>query len=688
MRRGARSRATRRQEAATAKFRLSTGQIARAVHIAPHGGSARRPRRADRAPSSRRRPAGLELRAQRARHSVAPGRGWDELVLPERQLAVLRSISSYLRHRDRVLGDWGFERRSRAARASASCSRARAGRARRWRPGCRRRARAASSSRVDLATVVSKYVGETEQNLERSSRPPRGPTRSSSSTRPTLSSAGAPKVSDSARPLREPRGRLPPAAPGGVRRRGHPGHQPQAERRRRLHAPPRLRRRVPASPTPPTAGASGTWSSPTRAGRPATSTSPSSATASSSRRLDPQLLAGGDVRSGVVVPVAAMAHFVRAIAAEYGKLGRLTVEAGSSRTRDAARHRGKRHARARPRARARAGRGTRPDRITDRGAVSEHERLAKVREKRPAKVRETPRASGLSAAFRASRPDRSPSTTLQHLDRARRSRRARPGSHRGGGRSSARARTAAPAAAVARDRAGERHAADVPRRRHADNVRTLGRMRSSPAHVGCSLRRSGRECPGSSSSSARGAGAACPGRRSRYSASARRDPEEEIPGAATGASPRRSGRQASARKWPRPQGTGEQGYTSLRQEPDGASRLTSLTTRSPRSRATARSPTADPGLTHRDHGEDPDDQHDHQHLDELNPSSSVAHDARPSSRSAPPRGRWPTHTHPAGECLNDGRLLRAPHCRRSSADQARPPVLLLGAPRRASTCPK
>ena len=39
---------------------------------------------------------------------LAPHRNCD-LVLPERQLDLLRSISAYLRHRDQVLSEWGYE---------------------------------------------------------------------------------------------------------------------------------------------------------------------------------------------------------------------------------------------------------------------------------------------------------------------------------------------------------------------------------------------------------------------------------------------------------------------------------------------------------------------------------------------------------------------------------------------------
>ena len=69
-------------------------------------------------------PDDLDLGARQASSSrlgdlatrLAPGYGWDDLVLPERQLDLLHSITAYLRHRDRVLSDWGYERDGRRGR--------------------------------------------------------------------------------------------------------------------------------------------------------------------------------------------------------------------------------------------------------------------------------------------------------------------------------------------------------------------------------------------------------------------------------------------------------------------------------------------------------------------------------------------------------------------------------------------
>ena len=98
---------------------------------------------------------------------LAPDCAWDELVLPERQLEQLRSIAAHLRHRDQVLTEWGFER---AASGRLGLSVLFAGES---GTGKTMAARVLAADlglelfAVNLASVVSKFVGETEQNLER-----------------------------------------------------------------------------------------------------------------------------------------------------------------------------------------------------------------------------------------------------------------------------------------------------------------------------------------------------------------------------------------------------------------------------------------------------------------------------------------------------------------------------------------
>ena len=98
-------------EEVAAKFRLSIGQIADAAEAARLAARARgageveRRRTSTWARGRRRRPGSASSPSR-----LEPAYGWDDLVLAERPLEVLRSISAYLRHRDLVLFEWGYER--------------------------------------------------------------------------------------------------------------------------------------------------------------------------------------------------------------------------------------------------------------------------------------------------------------------------------------------------------------------------------------------------------------------------------------------------------------------------------------------------------------------------------------------------------------------------------------------------
>jgi hypothetical protein len=148
------------------KFRLSMRQIEHAARIA---GLAARARGAEEALT-----ADLERGAREASRTrlgelaalLDDRRDWSDLVLPAAQRDQLRSISAYLRHRDRVLSDWGYE----DAVSSQGLKVLFAGES---GTGKTMAAQVIATDlgldvfRVDLATVVSKYIGETERNLDR-----------------------------------------------------------------------------------------------------------------------------------------------------------------------------------------------------------------------------------------------------------------------------------------------------------------------------------------------------------------------------------------------------------------------------------------------------------------------------------------------------------------------------------------
>jgi len=107
-----------------------------------------------------RRPR-LESAAQRIR----PVATWDDLVLPEQQLAQLEQIASQVRHRHRVHRDWGFAARMNRGLGVSVLFAGESGTGKSMTAEVLARDLDLDLFRIDLSAVVSKYIGETEKNL-------------------------------------------------------------------------------------------------------------------------------------------------------------------------------------------------------------------------------------------------------------------------------------------------------------------------------------------------------------------------------------------------------------------------------------------------------------------------------------------------------------------------------------------
>lgn len=150
-----------------AKFRLSIEQITAGGEVSRIAARTRGAEHPD--------PAELDLGARHASSSrlgelatrLEPGYAWRDLVLPERPLELLGSISAYLRHRERVLSDWGYERTVSRTQGLKVLFAGESGTGKTMAAQVLAAELGLDLFRVDLATVVSKYIGETEKNLER-----------------------------------------------------------------------------------------------------------------------------------------------------------------------------------------------------------------------------------------------------------------------------------------------------------------------------------------------------------------------------------------------------------------------------------------------------------------------------------------------------------------------------------------
>ncbi len=92
---------------------------------------------------------------------------WDEVVLPPRTLQAVRELIAHARHIKRVLDGWGFGRHLHETRALSALFSGPPGTGKTLVAGLIARELGIECYRVDLARVVSKYIGETEERLAR-----------------------------------------------------------------------------------------------------------------------------------------------------------------------------------------------------------------------------------------------------------------------------------------------------------------------------------------------------------------------------------------------------------------------------------------------------------------------------------------------------------------------------------------
>lgn len=107
--------------------------------------------------------AGLERLARR----IEPSVGWDDLVLPPLVLSQLHEIALRARHRERVLGEWKMRPGGGRGRGVTALFAGDSGTGKTMSAEVIAGDLGLDLYTVDLATVVDKYVGETEKNLER-----------------------------------------------------------------------------------------------------------------------------------------------------------------------------------------------------------------------------------------------------------------------------------------------------------------------------------------------------------------------------------------------------------------------------------------------------------------------------------------------------------------------------------------
>jgi MoxR-like ATPase len=98
---------------------------------------------------------------------ITPLYRWDDIVLPEATLVQVREICRRAVHGEQVLQEWGFERKIALGKGTAVLFFGPSGTGKTMAAEIVAAEVGLDLYKIDLSSVVSKYIGETEKNLER-----------------------------------------------------------------------------------------------------------------------------------------------------------------------------------------------------------------------------------------------------------------------------------------------------------------------------------------------------------------------------------------------------------------------------------------------------------------------------------------------------------------------------------------
>lgn len=149
------------------KFRLSGGQIKDAVSTARNLARWRKPEQA--IPGMQNLYNACRLQSNRKLSNLAqkvrPCFHWEDIVLPRAQNTQLKLICTYVQQRARVMDTWGFARKLSLGKGINALFAGPSGTGKTMAADIIANALGLDLYKIDLSTVISKYIGETEKNL-------------------------------------------------------------------------------------------------------------------------------------------------------------------------------------------------------------------------------------------------------------------------------------------------------------------------------------------------------------------------------------------------------------------------------------------------------------------------------------------------------------------------------------------
>jgi SpoVK/Ycf46/Vps4 family AAA+-type ATPase len=96
---------------------------------------------------------------------LTPRHSWPDITLPRNELAQLREVCAQVKHRRKVYDEWGFGHKVSTAKGLAVLFHGPSGTGKTTAVEILANELQLEAYKIDLSTVVSKYIGETEKNL-------------------------------------------------------------------------------------------------------------------------------------------------------------------------------------------------------------------------------------------------------------------------------------------------------------------------------------------------------------------------------------------------------------------------------------------------------------------------------------------------------------------------------------------
>ncbi len=150
------------------RFRLTPGQIQDAVRFALNqaSDSAGRPEITRAALyAACRKQSNPQLQALSLK--ISPRCGWQDIVLPEGPLAQLKELCQQVKHRAQVFSAWGFSGKLSRGKGLSVLFSGPPGTGKTMAAEVIAKALQLDLYKIDLSSIVSKYIGETEKNLSK-----------------------------------------------------------------------------------------------------------------------------------------------------------------------------------------------------------------------------------------------------------------------------------------------------------------------------------------------------------------------------------------------------------------------------------------------------------------------------------------------------------------------------------------